>query len=96
MQELMQVAKIGVTDSFFDLGGHSLVAAQIHARLRKVFAIEVSLRKLFASLTIEKTAQLLLSKETQSGRTEKIAKAYLRLKQMTPAQKAELLQAKGK
>lgn len=93
-QELIQLEKIGVKDNFFDLGGHSLVAAQIHARIRKVFAIDVSLRELFASLTIEKTAQLLLSKETQPGRTEKIANAFLRMKQMTPAEKAKLLQAK--
>jgi hypothetical protein len=41
-------------------------------------------------------AQLLVERETQSGRTEKIAKAFLRLKQMTPEEKARLLQEKRK
>jgi hypothetical protein len=54
------------------------------------------LRELFNTVTIEKMAQLLLDREPQSGRTEKIAKAFLRLKQMTPEEKAKLLEAKRK
>jgi amino acid adenylation domain-containing protein/non-ribosomal peptide synthase protein (TIGR01720 family) len=95
-QELMKVERVGVKDNFFDLGGHSLVAAQIHARMRKVFSIDVSLRELFDALTIEKTAQLLVARETQLGRTKKIAQAFLRMKQMTPEEKARLLQEKRK
>jgi amino acid adenylation domain-containing protein/non-ribosomal peptide synthase protein (TIGR01720 family) len=95
-QELIQVEKVGVKDNFFDLGGHSLIAAQIHARIKKVFSIDLSLRELFASLTIEKVTQLLLTKETQPGRTEKIAKAFLRMKQMTPEEKAKLLSSRAK
>ncbi len=92
----MKVERLGVKDNFFDLGGHSLLAAQIHARIRKVFSIELSLRELFDSLTIEKTAQLLVTRETQPGRIEKIAKAFLRMKQMTPEERAKLLEAKRK
>jgi amino acid adenylation domain-containing protein/non-ribosomal peptide synthase protein (TIGR01720 family) len=95
-QELMKVESLGVKDNFFDLGGHSLLAAQIHARIRKVFSIELSLRELFDSLTIEKTAKLLMMRETQPGRSEKIAKAFLRMKQMTPEEKAKFLEAKRK
>jgi len=83
-------------DNFFQLGGHSLLAAQVHARIRKVFSIDLALRELFDTVTIEKIAQLLVERETQSGRTEKIAKAFIRLKQMTPEEKARLLQEKRK
>ncbi|RUS96566.1 hypothetical protein DSM106972_087530 [Dulcicalothrix desertica PCC 7102] len=93
-QSIMNIESIGVKDNFFDLGGHSLIAAQIHATIRKVFFVDVSLREMFAALTIEKTAQLITGKETQPGRTEKIAKAFLRMKQMTPEEKAKLLQTK--
>ncbi|MCV3217379.1 hypothetical protein OGM63_28380 [Plectonema radiosum NIES-515] len=47
-------------------------------------------------LSAEKMAQLLVKRETLEGRTLKIAKAFLRLKQMTPEEKARLLQEKGK
>lgn len=95
-QELLRVERVGVMDNFFQLGGHSLLAAQVHARIRKVFSIDLALRELFDTVTIEKMAQLLVERETQSGRTEKIAKAFLRLKQMTPEEKAKLLQQKRK
>ena len=95
-QEILPVEKVGVMDNFFQLGGHSLLAGQVHARIRKVFLIDLELRELFNTVTIEKMAQLLLDREPQSGRTEKIAKAFLRLKQMTPEEKAKLLEAKRK
>jgi amino acid adenylation domain-containing protein/non-ribosomal peptide synthase protein (TIGR01720 family) len=95
-QEILPVEKVGVMDNFFELGGHSLLAGQVHARIRKVFLIDLELRELFNTVTIEKMVQLLLEREPQSGRTEKIAKAFLRLKQMTPEEKAKLLEAKRK
>lgn len=95
-RSLIKVEKVGIADNFFELGGHSLIAAQVHARIRKIFGIDISLRELFDALTIEKMAQLLLERESQKGRVEKIAKVFLRMKQMTPAEKAKLLEAKGK
>jgi amino acid adenylation domain-containing protein/non-ribosomal peptide synthase protein (TIGR01720 family) len=95
-QELLPVERVGVTNNFFELGGHSLLAAQVHARIRKVFSIDLALRELFDTVTIEKMAQLLVTRETLEGRTLKIAKAFLRLKQMTPEEKARLLQEKRK
>ncbi|MDZ7968662.1 MAG: amino acid adenylation domain-containing protein [Nostoc sp. DedSLP03] len=90
-QEILQVERVGIIDNFFQLGGHSLLAAQVHARIRKVFLIDLELRELFDTVTIEKMAQLLLTREPQVGRTEKIAKAFLRIKKMTPEEKAKLL-----
>ncbi|WP_445632634.1 D-alanine--poly(phosphoribitol) ligase subunit DltA [Nostoc sp. DSM 114161] len=95
-QEILQVERVGVMDNFFQLGGHSLLAAQVHARIRKVFLIDLELRELFDTVTIEKMAQLLFVREPQVGRTEKIAKAFLRLKKMTPEEKAKLLETKRK
>jgi acyl carrier protein len=45
--EVLALAAIGRDDDFFDIGGHSLVAAQIVARLQDAFGIAVSLRMLF-------------------------------------------------
>ncbi|HXO18741.1 MAG TPA: amino acid adenylation domain-containing protein, partial [Thermoanaerobaculia bacterium] len=40
--ELLGVESIGAADSFFDLGGHSLLVTQMVARLRDRFAVELS------------------------------------------------------
>ncbi len=90
-QELLKVEKVGVKDNFFHLGGHSLLAGQFHGRIKKVFAIDLALKDLFDAVTIEEIAPLLVEKESKSGNTEKIAKAFLRLKRMTPEEKAQLL-----
>ncbi len=51
--ELLGVDRVGVGDGFFDLGGHSLVAVQVIARLRGLFGAEVPVRALFESPTVE-------------------------------------------
>ncbi len=51
-RDILQVARVGLHDNFFDLGGHSLKMAQVHARLREVLGREVSLLTLFQYPTI--------------------------------------------
>ncbi|HEY2738311.1 MAG TPA: amino acid adenylation domain-containing protein, partial [Thermoanaerobaculia bacterium] len=45
--ELLGVERVGVDDSFFALGGHSLQGTRVMSRLRSAFGIEVPLRTLF-------------------------------------------------
>jgi len=51
-QELLGVAKVGVDDNFFDLGGHSLLLVQLHRRLTAELKAEVSVIDLFRYPTI--------------------------------------------
>ncbi|MBF8189755.1 amino acid adenylation domain-containing protein [Nonomuraea sp. K274] len=46
--ELLGVPEIGVHDDFFDLGGHSLLVAQLVDRLRQRYGIELLLQDLFS------------------------------------------------
>jgi natural product biosynthesis luciferase-like monooxygenase protein len=51
-QEVLDVKQISVNDNFFALGGNSLTATQVLNRVRRVFAIELSLMKFFEAPTI--------------------------------------------
>jgi amino acid adenylation domain-containing protein len=51
--ELLQISDVHREDNFFMLGGHSLMGAQLIARIRDAFGVDVSLRQLFDKPTIE-------------------------------------------
>ncbi|WP_342332931.1 amino acid adenylation domain-containing protein [Pedobacter sp. FW305-3-2-15-E-R2A2] len=46
-------ARIGIYDSFFDLGGHSLKVIQLMSKINAVFIVQVSIQNLFKEKTIE-------------------------------------------
>jgi amino acid adenylation domain-containing protein len=58
-QEALQVSLVSVHDNFFDLGGHSLLLSQIHARLQKLFGKEIAIADMFQHPTVSSLAQFL-------------------------------------
>jgi len=47
LSKLLGVSHVGSNDNFFTLGGHSLMGAQLIAKVRESFGVELSLRALF-------------------------------------------------
>lgn len=52
-QEILGIERIGIHDNFFALGGHSLLVTRVISRLRQDFQVELPLRCLFESPTVE-------------------------------------------
>lgn len=81
-QEVLGYAPVGLNDNFFDMGGHSLMAAALVTKARKDFAVEVPLRELLESPTIAQLSELLENRLwllEQSQVTEKQAVEVLEL-----------------
>ena len=58
-QELLGVGKVGVEDSFFDLGGHSLIAVRLFAMVKKTFRVDFPISVLFEAPSIAACAKLI-------------------------------------
>ncbi len=58
-QEVLEIQRIGVTDNFFRLGGHSLVAMNIINRIYEAFDLELNIGDIFDNQTIRQLAKLI-------------------------------------
>jgi acyl-coenzyme A synthetase/AMP-(fatty) acid ligase/acyl carrier protein len=87
-QEVLRLEKVGVNDNFFDLGGHSLVMAQVRTKLGQKLQRDLSMLELFIYPTINSLAQHLsqekneqISPRKSDDRIEKLKEGKDRLKQ---------------
>jgi acyl-coenzyme A synthetase/AMP-(fatty) acid ligase/aryl carrier-like protein len=63
---LLNSQNVGVTENFFDVGGHSLLVIRLQARLRQQFGWEPSLIELFQYPTVASIAKLVDSRTTNA------------------------------
>ncbi|MDM9385424.1 amino acid adenylation domain-containing protein [Chlorogloeopsis sp. ULAP01] len=63
-EESLGIQPIGVTDNFFDLGGHSLVALRLLAQIEQKFGTSLPLSTFLQAPTVEKLADILQQKES--------------------------------
>ncbi|MFJ4689443.1 amino acid adenylation domain-containing protein [Streptomyces sp. NPDC088789] len=55
--EMLGVEPVGVTDDFFDLGGHSILAAQLIERVHREFEVDLPARMLYTQPTVAELAE---------------------------------------
>jgi len=61
-QSLLGITQVGVEDSFFDLGGHSLIAVRLFAQINKAFGVQFPISVLFEAPTIAACAALIAAR----------------------------------
>jgi non-ribosomal peptide synthetase component F/thioesterase domain-containing protein len=66
-EELLGVAPIGTRQNYFDLGGNSLLAVRLFARVEKEFHVNLPLATLFEAQTIEQLGDVLDTKAQAAG-----------------------------
>jgi acyl transferase domain-containing protein len=65
-REVLGVDRLSVHDDFFKLGGHSLFATQIIARMRKALQVELPLHSLFDLSTVAELAIKVTEKQSET------------------------------
>ncbi|PCN44848.1 non-ribosomal peptide synthetase [Brevibacillus laterosporus] len=66
-QEVLEVEKIGITDHFFEIGGHSLKAMLLISKVYEYMQEELPLHLVFQHPTIEKMAEFILHKQYEQN-----------------------------
>jgi acyl carrier protein len=73
--DVLKMDVIGIEDQFIDLGGHSLQAIQVIARVNQAYGIDLSLKSAFEASTVHALAALVettLRAEIDALSTEEI------------------------
>jgi acyl carrier protein len=60
-EDVLHVAPIGANDTFFSLGGHSITAARMVARVGEAFGVDLPLRVVFEERTVAGIARAVAS-----------------------------------
>jgi hypothetical protein len=79
----LDLDRIGIRDDWASLGGDSLAAAQLAARVGALFPLDASVANLFELGSIADAARFIVDHELQAGQAEKIAAAYLHVDRMS-------------
>ncbi|MGH8383535.1 amino acid adenylation domain-containing protein, partial [Pseudomonas sp.] len=58
-EQVLEQAPVGLGDNFFALGGHSLLATRVVSRIRRELSIEIALKTLFETSSLEAFVALL-------------------------------------
>ncbi|RLJ80981.1 phosphopantetheine-binding protein, partial [Pedobacter alluvionis] len=56
----LEAGSISVKDNFFDLGGHSLKAAQLITRISRKFLVKLGIQSIFKEPTIETISEQII------------------------------------
>jgi aryl carrier-like protein len=93
-QATLKLEQVGVNDNFFDLGGHSLLMVQLHAKLREQLGLELPLLKLLEHPTISALARYL--RQRDEGTTSSVDAAQDRAKRQLESLKRQRQRMKGR
>lgn len=93
--EVLRVDRVGVHDHFFALGGSSLLAVELHGRLRHLLPPNVSLARLFERPTVAGLAELILSGQADGAGAAGLDAMLDQLEGMTDELARELFASPG-
>jgi amino acid adenylation domain-containing protein len=90
-REALQVDRLGVHDNFFDVGGHSLLAAKVVSLVRNQMNVDLTIVDLFQAPTISALAELLAPRVAERSARDEFEHLMREIAEMTEAEAQYLL-----
>jgi acyl carrier protein len=92
--EVMGLNEVGIDDPFLDLGGHSLAASQVIAKISETFHVDLPLSTLFETPTAAGIAATIAASLARNAEREPQDRLLAELEQLSDAE-AERLVTEG-
>ncbi|MGB7951165.1 MAG: amino acid adenylation domain-containing protein [Candidatus Binatia bacterium] len=83
--EVLGFERVGVHDNFFDLGGHSLLGAQVMSRAREALQVDLPLRILFEAPTVVELALRVECSILQAREPEQLERSLAEVESLSEA-----------
>jgi amino acid adenylation domain-containing protein len=88
---VLGVQEVGVYDNFFNLGGHSIMAAKAIFRVREAFRVDLPLRDLFEHPTIDGLINVMSGIWGSRDTVEQVAETFMALQELSQEEIKALL-----
>jgi amino acid adenylation domain-containing protein len=82
--EVLGVERVGVHDSFFDLGGYSLLAVRVGTRVQREFGVSLPLHTLFQAPTIEALSVRIAQSQLEARSDDEILRLLQEMEELDP------------
>ena len=82
---------VGIHDNFFDLGGHSLAASQVIARVIQTLQLELPIKALFDSPTVAEMASIVAQNQATQASEDELAQMLREVEAVTEEEARQLV-----
>ena len=91
-EDVMGIERVGIDAAFLELGGHSILAVQIQARLTEIFPFPIELRSIFEASTVAQlTEHLREAGESAGVSAEEVARLLRMIQGLSDEEVAQRL-----
>jgi len=89
--EALNINGVGTHDSFFDLGGDSIIAMKVISAIGRIFPWNLTLAEFYDACTVAQGAQLLVQKAPNVEQAERVAALCLKIVDLSSAEVETML-----